>query len=76
MLNSDGITVVDTSGRLLAFNWFVKTEASKLGPREQHGGARHRAFGALQAMVDDGRLRGVIIRSSDGGERAYEGKAT
>lgn len=73
MMNSDGIVVVDSAGRVLAFNWFIKTDTTQLTPREQQGGARHRAFGALKALVDDKTLRGAFIRSADGGETAYTG---
>lgn len=73
MLGSDGIVLVDTAGRVLAFNWFIKTDTASLSPRDQQGGARHRAFAALSRLVDDGVLRGTFIRSSDGGERAYDG---
>lgn len=76
MLNSDGITVFDTAGRVLAFNWFIKTDTASLGPREQLGGARHRAFGILKQLVDGQQLRGAFIRSSDGGESAYERTST
>lgn len=73
MMNSDGIVVVDSAGRLLAFNWFVETDTAQLTPREQQGGARHRAFGALKGLVDDKTLCGAFIRSADGGEKAFGG---
>ncbi|GEA84822.1 MULTISPECIES: hypothetical protein [Cellulomonas] len=72
MLGSDGITVLDTAGRVVAFNWFIQADASASTGRER-GGARHRAFGALKVMVDAGKLAGVFIRSSDGAESAYGG---
>jgi hypothetical protein len=72
MLNSDGITVFDTAGRVLGFNWFIRTDTSRLTPREKLGGARHRAFAALKARVDVDQVRGTFIRSSDGTDRAYE----
>jgi hypothetical protein len=74
MLGSDGITVFDTAGRILAFNWFIQTDVTKLTPRDQIGGARHRAFSALKGLVDAGQLCGAFIRSSDGAEQAH-GKA-
>lgn len=73
MLGSDGIVLLDSVGRVLAFNWFVKTDLASLSARDQQGGARHRAFGALSALTREGTLRGVFIRSSDGGESAFEG---
>lgn len=72
MLDSDGITVLDSAGRLVAFNWFIKSDADTSTGRET-GGARHRAFGAMKALVEADRLVGVFIRSSDGAERAYGG---
>lgn len=72
MLSSDGITVFDTAGRILAFNWFIPTDNRRLTARERLGGARHRAFAALKAMVDNGHACGAFIRSSDGTDRAYE----
>jgi hypothetical protein len=73
MLGSDGIVLVDTAGRVLAFNWFIQTDTAVLSPRDQQGGARHRAFAALSKLVQDGVLSGSFIRSSDGGEKAYDG---
>jgi hypothetical protein len=72
MLSSDGITVFDTAGRVLAFNWFIQTDTRSLTAREKLGGARHRAFAALMGLVDKERARGAFIRSSDGGDGAYE----
>jgi len=71
MLSSDGITVLDSCGRVLAFNWFIRTDTKSLTPREQVGGARHRAFAALKVLVDKGTLLGAFIRSSNGTDRAY-----
>lgn len=75
MLNSDGITVFDSAGRVIAFNWFIATDLSKLSPRDAMGGARHRAFAAMKQRVEDGAFRGAFIRSSDGGEQAFGGDA-
>ena len=71
MLSSDGITVFDTCGRVLAFNWFIRTDTRNLSARESLGGARHRAFSALKGLVDKGQVVGCFIRSSDGTDRAY-----
>jgi hypothetical protein len=71
MLSSDGITVFDTRGRVLAFNWFIRTDTRKLSARESLGGARHRAFSALSGLVDKRQIVGCFIRSSDGTESAY-----
>jgi hypothetical protein len=43
-----------------------------LTARERLGGARHRAFAALMALVDKQSAQGAFIRSSDGTDRAYE----
>lgn len=75
MLSSDGITIFDTRGRVLGFNWFIKTDTKSLSPGERLGGARHRAYSALRGLVDKQQVRGCYIRSSDGADRAYEGKA-
>ena len=75
MLSSDGITVFDARGRVLAFNWFIRTDTSNLSARESLGGARHRAFSALTVLVDKGEVRGCYIRSSDGADRAHERSA-
>lgn len=68
MLSSDGIAVLDTAGELLAFNCFLRIGAAE----ESIGGARSRAFLTLTHLVDDGRLRGAFIRSSDGQSKIYE----
>jgi hypothetical protein len=75
MLSSDGITILDTRGRVLGFNWFIQTDTRSLSPGERLGGARHRAFSALRGLVDKEQARGCYIRSSDGGDRAYERSA-
>ena len=61
MLNSDGIILFDERGRLLGYNCFVKV---------QHdagviGGARRRAFSALQAKLGKG-LAAAFMQSQDG----------
>lgn len=68
MLASDGITVLSTASDLLAFNCFLKIDSAE----GAIGGARSRAFLALSHLVDEGRLRGVFIRSSDGRSKIYE----
>lgn len=73
MLNSDGITLLDTSGRILGYNCFVRTSADDLKPSELVGGARRRAFTALCALVGAGDLRAAFIRSSDGASSFFGG---
>lgn len=61
MLNSDGIILFDEKGRLLGYNCFVKVkhEAGVVG------GARRRAFAALQAKIGKG-LAAAFMQSQDG----------
>lgn len=61
MLSSDGIIVFDDRGRLLAYNCFVrvKTEEGVVG------GARRRAFTALNSRVKHG-LMAAFMQSQDG----------
>jgi hypothetical protein len=73
MLQSDGAVILDTRGRLMAFNCFVQTDTSGLSPSELMGGARRRAFGFLCSLVDSKELRGAFIRSSDGHSHAHGG---
>jgi hypothetical protein len=61
MLNSDGITLFDNRGRLLAYNCFVKVKQV----RGVTGGARSRAFAALTDRIGRG-LTAVFVRSQDG----------
>lgn len=71
MLNSDGIVVLDTSGQVHGFNCFVKSDTNAVSPRELMGGARHRAFATLCALVDEGLMRGVFLQSSNGTCKIY-----
>jgi len=71
MLRSDGIVVIDSGGRILAFNCFLKTDISALAPRELVGGARLRAYMGLCRLVDEHALRGAFVRSSNGECRAH-----
>lgn len=73
MLNCDGITVLDTSGRVLGYNCFVRTTSDTLKPSELVGGARRRAFTELVSVVNAGHLRGAFIRSSDGASDFHGG---
>ncbi len=66
MMNSDGITVVDTTGRVLGYNCFVRTQSEDLKPSELVGGARRRAFEVLGRLVDEKALRAAFVRSTDG----------
>lgn len=61
-VNSDGITILDTSGRVLGYRAFVKS-ADADSPAM--GGARTRAFAALSGLIDSG-LSAAFFRSQDG----------
>lgn len=62
MLNFDGITVVDTSGRIRAYNVFITPDS---GIEVTYGGARKRA---AQALLDkkNSNYVGVYFQSQDG----------
>lgn len=61
MLNSDGIILFDDRGRLLGYNCFVKVKQDA----GVIGGARRRAFAALQAKIGKG-LSAAFMQSQDG----------
>lgn len=62
MLNFDGITVVDTNGRIRAYNVFITPDS---GIEVTYGGARKRA---AQALLDkkNSNYVGVYFQSQDG----------
>ncbi|WP_346353019.1 hypothetical protein [Azotosporobacter soli] len=62
MFNMDGITVMDTKGRLLAYNAFVEAQATA---KRVSGGARKRA---MMALLESGvpELVGAYFQSQDG----------
>ncbi|MBK9444040.1 MAG: hypothetical protein IPN53_23225 [Comamonadaceae bacterium] len=64
MISSDGITVFNTLGFLIAYNCFIASP-SKVSGKVVIGGARTRAYEALKAKVGKG-LEGVFIQSQDG----------
>ncbi len=68
MLNYDGITIVDNTGRIRAYNIFIKSDKS--AKRSIVGGARKRA---AYAIIDSGlsKAMGVFFHSQDG-EVFYE----
>ncbi|NHZ88305.1 hypothetical protein F2P45_04580 [Massilia sp. CCM 8733] len=66
MLNSDGIILFDSSGRLLGYNCFVKLEPEATAAAGVvQGGARRRAFRSLSAKVGHD-LRAAFMQSQDG----------
>lgn len=63
MMNIDGITVVDTCGKIMAYNVFLKQ--SFIEDSNVSGGARKRtALSLLQ--IDDNNIVGVYFQSQDG----------
>ncbi|MBO7218931.1 MAG: hypothetical protein J6V40_03035 [Clostridia bacterium] len=63
MLNYDGITVVDTAGRIRAYNVFV--ENSRTAAKKVLGGARRRAAHTLLESKNK-KIIGVYFQSQDG----------
>lgn len=61
-IHSDGITVFSSSGKVLAYRAFVKSEADQ---NPAMGGARTRAFQSLKAQVGE-TLGAAFFRSQDG----------
>lgn len=64
MISSDGITVFDKTGCLIAYNCFIASPSKSEG-KLVIGGARTRAYEALKAKVGQ-RLEGVFVQSQDG----------
>lgn len=63
MLNIDGATIVDTKGRIRAFNVFLKPDSN--GCESISGGARKRAADYLKRQTNKGYI-GVYFQSQDG----------
>lgn len=63
MIREDGIVVFDGEGRVRAYRWFAPFSP---GGEQLSGGARERAFRALEDLVSEGALRAAFIQSSDG----------
>lgn len=61
-VRSDGITVLDTKGRVLAYRAFIKSDTPD---QPSAGGARTRAFKALEAALGED-LQAAFFRSQDG----------
>lgn len=63
MLNIDGVTIIDNSGKIIAFNVFVKAENAPKNVGS--GGARKRAAQAiLNSKIED--IKGLYFQSQDG----------
>ncbi len=65
VLQSDGIVVLDTKARLLAYRVFYRPALTEFGPNVPVGGARRRAFEGAKAMVGTA-LASLLFRSQDG----------
>jgi hypothetical protein len=61
-VGSDGITVLDDSGKILAYRAFIKAEGDQ---EASDGGARTRAYLAMAALIPDS-LAATYFRSQDG----------
>ena len=61
-VNSDGITLLDTRGRVLGYRAFIKSDGTGASVT---GGARTRAFAALKSLIGQG-LEVAFFRSQDG----------
>jgi hypothetical protein len=72
MLSADGITLFDNRGRVLGFRVFVRpagrdVEAAYQGAGDDtSGGARMRAFRAMESLITEGVLVGAFYQSKDG----------
>jgi hypothetical protein len=64
MISSDGITVFNTRGKLLAYNCFIHSP-NQVNGKQIVGGARTRAYEALRKKIGNG-IEAVFIQSQDG----------
>ena len=64
MISSDGITVFNTKGKLLAYSCFIRSP-NHIGGKPVVGGARTRAYEALCKKIGNG-IEAVFIQSQDG----------
>lgn len=67
MIQSDGITILNSSGKILAFRVFVKPNEDEQGKMNQlniRGGARSRAFELMKLRLGNS-LSCVFFRSQD-----------
>lgn len=72
MLSADGITILGPDGKVRGYNLFVRTSAQEnAAPSTMIGGARRRAFGVLQSLVDQHHLSAALFRSADGGAQFH-----
>lgn len=64
MLSSDGITLFDSSGKVLAYNIFIPLNSSK--GKVIVGGARKRTYEELKVMIQKKSLVASYFQSQDG----------
>ena len=64
MISSDGITVFNKAGCLIAYNCFIASP-NKVAGKLVIGGARTRAYEALKTKVGK-KIEGVFVQSQDG----------
>ena len=64
MVGSDGITVFNSKGKLLAYNCFIQSP-NQVDGKLVVGGARTRAYEALRKKIGKG-INAVFIESQDG----------
>ena len=64
-MNIDGITVLDTSGRVIGYNAFYRSSET---PTEETGGARKRTFAGLckEMKKENSNIVGIYYQSQDG----------
>jgi hypothetical protein len=72
MLTSDGITIVDSSGRVLAYNVFIALGSNRNA--RLVGGARKRTFEKLKEMVKKQEILAAFFQSQDGECECIGGK--
>lgn len=65
-MNVDGITIIDTVGRIRAYNVFVQADAEI----QTAGGARTRAFQTI-IRKGDSRVKGCYFQSQDGNSQYW-----
>jgi len=63
MMNHDGITVIDMSGKIRGYNLFISKKVTK--PLSVEGGARKRAAYSILDTGDE-KIMGVYFQSQDG----------
>ena len=78
MLNTDGMVLLSPGADLVGYNLFVQGggESETIEEGGVPGGARRRAFNEMRRLVDENRLEGCFIQSSDGTIEFYPGSSS